>query len=323
MASKKPTINKIKLSLLTLAIFIFSSLILVGITQVKNFSQNSLKSFSSLKFNSENIIPEVKSANKVSSIKLISVNLPEPKFSSKAIYAEDLSTSNVLFQRNIHQRLSPASTTKVMTALIALDYFQPGDILVVPKEALVGGSSMDLQLGEKVTFRSVLYGMMLNSGNDAAYTIAYNYPAGFDSFVLEMNKKAKSLGLKDTNFTNPAGFDTLDHYSSAFDLSLIAKEAIKNPQLARIVSTLETSVLSADNSTSHNLKNLNQLLGEEGILGIKTGFTEKSGENLVGLVERQNKKILTVVLNSEDRFGETRELINWVFQNYRWEMTFN
>src|SRR3989344_1891343 len=260
---------------------------------------------------------------KKSWIEIVDQKIPSPQFTSGSVLAFDLDNNRILYEKNSNNRMSPASTTKIMTALVAMEHYQTGDILVVPAEALVGGSSMGLTPGERLTFRSLLYGMLLNSGNDAAYTLAMNYPDGFSAFVARMNQKASELGLKNTSFENPAGFDGANHYSSAQDLAKIAKEAIKNPQLAKIFSTKEASVISYDQSKSHPLKNLNKLLGEDGITGIKTGFTEKSGENLVGLVERNGHMVLTVVLSSSDRFGETKNLIDWIYQNFTWNLRSN
>lgn len=265
------------------------------------------------------IIPEVAGVEKIPEIKLIDLPSILPELTSKAVLAIDYETEQILYKKNITSRLSPASTTKIMTALVAIEYFKPADILTVTEGALVGGSTMGLRVGENLTFRSLLYGMMLNSGNDAAYTIAINYPGGFNVFLDEMNKKAKLLGLRNTHFQNPAGFDNEAHYSSAEDLLTIAKLAMKNNQFAKVVSTKETSVISWDKSNAHELKNLNKLLSIEGVLGVKTGFTEKSGENFVGLVERNGHKVMTVVLDSEDRFGESKKLMDWIFQNYVWQ----
>ncbi len=249
---------------------------------------------------------------------IVSQNITPPQLSAKAAIALDLDTGEILFEKNIYGRMSPASTTKIMTALVAQDYYKSADILTVYPEAQVGGSVMGLNNGERLTFRSLLYGMLLNSGNDAAFTIALNYPGGLNNFVGEMNKKAKDLNLADTNFQNPAGFDNPNHYSSAYDLSQIAKAAIEHPLLSRVVATKETSIVSWDKSKEYNLKNLNQLLSEEGVLGIKTGFTQNAGESFVGLVERKNHKVITVVLNSQDRFAETKLLMDWVYKNYNW-----
>lgn len=251
-------------------------------------------------------------------LQIVSASIAPPVFSSNVVLAKDFETGKILFAKNETQRVPPASTTKIMTALVAADFFKPADILTVPEKALVGGSSMGLSVGEKLTFRSLLYGMLLNSGNDAAYTIALNFPGGLGAFINKMNEKVVSLGLVDTHFQNPAGFDNPNHYSSAVDLATIARLAVLNPQLARIVSTKQTEILSTDKSKAHVLKNLNKLLLEEGVLGIKTGTTENAGENLVGLIEKNNHKILTVVLGSNDRFNESKRLIDWTYQNYTW-----
>lgn len=243
-----------------------------------------------------------------------------PQFSAGAVLAEDLVTGRILYQKNGDQRMSPASTTKIMTALVSVEHFQPADVLTVMPEDMVGGSTMGLVVGEKLTYRGLLYGMLLNSGNDAAYTIASNYPGGLKGFVIAMNQKVAELELANTHFENPAGFDGPNHYSSAIDLARIAQEVVKNPTLSRVVSTSDSLVASIDNTHTHSLKNINQLLGKDGIIGVKTGYTEKAGENLVGLVDRENHKVLTVILNSQARFEETKNLMDWVYRNFTWKV---
>jgi serine-type D-Ala-D-Ala carboxypeptidase (penicillin-binding protein 5/6) len=251
-------------------------------------------------------------------VNILNNNIIPPVLNSRAVIAIDAETGKVLFEKNAHERLSPASTTKIMTALVAKSHFRAGDVLRVTQESLVGGSTMGLSLGEEMSFRSLLYGMMLNSGNDAAFTVASNYPGGVFAFVQKMNEKVAELELADTHFQNPAGFDNQYHYSSAFDLAHIAKVAVDDPQISRIVSTKDTDVMSWDKAHRHELSNLNKLLGQDGVIGIKTGTTDLAGESLVGLVERDGHKVITVVLNSPDRFFETRELIDWVYSNYKW-----
>ena len=256
---------------------------------------------------------------------VIDKQLKRPEFGAGAVIAVDLQTNKILYDKNIHNRMAPASTTKIMTALVSSQHFAPGDSLYVVPSAMVGGSTMGLSVGEKLTFRSLLYGMLLNSGNDAAYTIAANYPGGMPAFIAQMNKKVEQLNLNDTHFDNPAGFDYPTHFSSAYDLAIIAQQAILDPQLARVVSTkdtfvsdLEEGATSAAKLRTHYLRNLNKLLAEDGVIGIKTGTTEKAGESFVGLVERGGNRVLTVVLNSPDRFTETKNLMDWVYQNYSW-----
>lgn len=271
-------------------------------------------------FSSNNIQKEIAGVKKTPVLKVLDIKkIPAPEFTAASVLAKDLETGEILFQKNIDSQLSPASTTKLMTALVALDNYKPDDILTVYDEDLVEGSTMGLNLGERLTFRSLLYGMLLNSGNDAAFTIASNYPGGLDNFVSQMNERARKMNLTNTNFENPAGFDGSAHFSSASDLATLALNFASDPELRRVVSTKETSVTSIDGGQVHYLKNLNKLLGENGVYGIKTGFTEKSGENLVGLVDRDGHKILTVVLNSKDRFGETKALMDWVFITFEWK----
>lgn len=249
----------------------------------------------------------------------VSANLPVPQFSTKAVFIKDLGTDTILYQKDANIPLPIASTTKIATALVASEYFAPNESLTVKEGAKVPGARVGLFQDETLSFRSLLYGMLLNSGNDAAFTIAENYPGGVLSFVSSMNKKAMELNLENTHFTNPAGFDDKNHFSSARDLAKISQEALKNYQLARIFSTKETQVQSLDKKYSHHLSNLNKLLSQvSGVLGIKTGYTTTAKENLVTLVERNGHRVLLVVLGSDDRFGETTRLIDWTYANFRW-----
>lgn len=280
-------------------------LLLVGVVGVMTTS--SLIKLADQPFDS----PQVAGVSKTSLI-ITDNHLTPPHFSSPAVLAMDFDTGQILYQKNAHQRMYPASTTKILTALVAVDHFKDADSLEVTAEALVGGSSMGLKLGEKLTFRSLLYGMLLNSGNDASYTLAINYPGGFEAFVAAMNEKATQMGLADSHFTNPAGFDNPDQYSSTFDLAKIAREAAQNRQIQTVVETKQTDVYN------HNLFNLNKLLNLDGVIGFKTGTTEEAGQNFVGLVERKNHKVITVVLGSQDRFAESKKLMDWVYTNYNW-----
>lgn len=248
----------------------------------------------------------------------LSYGLAAPEILARALVIEDLDSNLILLSKNPSSRIPIASTTKIMTALVACDIYRPNDVLTVPDLSEVPGSTMGLISGETLMVRSLLYGLLLNSGNDAAYALSYNYPGGTLAFVEAMNKKAQTLGLSNTHFDNPAGFDGDGHYSSAIDLAEIAKEANRNSQLQRIFSTKETIVYSSDKIISHYLKNLNKLLILPGVLGMKTGTTPLAKENLVTLVERDNHTILIVLLGSNDRFGETEKLIDWVFANYSW-----
>lgn len=242
-----------------------------------------------------------------------------PNISANGVLIEDFNSGFIFYTKDPNKRLPIASTTKIMTAMVAAAYFKPNEVLTATSTSLANGSSMGLKAGEQITFRSLLYGLLLNSGNDAAFTIAANYPGGVAGFVAAMNKKGQELGLSNTHFDNPAGFDNPNHYSSASDLAKIASLAAQDSQFARVVSTKETIVESLDKEMVHPLKNLNKLLNIPGVLGIKTGFTPQAKENLIGLIERDNHKVLTIVLGSDDRFGETQSLIEWVYSDFTWE----
>lgn len=249
----------------------------------------------------------------------ISKNLPVPPYSARAVLVKDLATGEALYQKDANFSLPIASTTKIMTALVASEYFKQNSVLTVGSSASTPGSKVGLVNGENLTFRALLYGMLLNSGNDAAFTLAENYPGKILGFVSAMNKKALDLNLTNTHFDNPAGFDSPDHYSSADDLAKITEEALKNYQLVRIFATKETSIVSLNKKYTHQLLNLNKLLSSvNGVLGVKTGTTEGAKESLVTLVERSGHKVLLVLLGSEDRFGETTKLIDWTYANFSW-----
>lgn len=322
-AKFRRTIKLIQLTLFSITIFSLS-VVIMGLVMnwTSSASNQPLLAGEQLSLQSLNLpvqIPIDFNRDKPLTVEITSKQIAPPTFGSTAVLAIDYDTGQILYQKNIHQRLAPASTTKVMTALVSIEHFKMGDMLLVYPEDLVEGSTMGLKAGEMLTYRGLLYGMLLNSGNDAAYTIASNYPGGLAAFMNRMNQLVSQLSLKNTHFQNPAGFDAYDHYSSAYDLSVIAKQAVEHPTLARVVATQETLVSTLDQTQEHNLKNLNELLDVPGVIGIKTGFTEKAGENFVGLIERDHHKVITVVLGSSDRFGETKQLMDWVYQNYSWE----
>lgn len=250
-----------------------------------------------------------------------SKSIASPKFTASAVYAQDLDLGFDLFSKDADRKVPIASTTKIMTAIIAEKYYQQDSVLTVPNLPALGvvGSNMGLVTGERINFRSLLYGMLLNSGNDAAFTLAESYPGGLDNFITQMNLETQILKLKNTHFDNPAGFDSPNHYSSAKDLAVITKEALNNNQLTKVFATKETTVTSEDGKIIHQLQNLNILLGKNGVLGVKTGTTPEAKENFVGLVERDGHRVLTVVLGSNDRFGETDNLVDWIFNNYSWD----
>jgi len=242
-----------------------------------------------------------------------------PDLTAQAVLVIDIPSQVVLYQKNQNLRLHPASITKLMTALVALEQYKMEEILTV-KTAIFEGRTMGLVPGEKLTFENLLYGTLVHSANDAAYVLAENYPGGVAKFVQRMNEKGRELSLTETNFANPIGFEEKGHYSSAQDLGRLATYALENPIIAKIVGTPAITVADASFRRFYRLENVNQLLGKvPGVLGVKTGWTENAGECLVSAVSKNGRKVLIVVLASKDRFKETEQLINWVFSNFEWK----
>lgn len=246
-------------------------------------------------------------------------NIPMPQVSGKAAFAFDLVTGEVLLDKNGQEPMLPASTTKMATAMVALQAYQPDDILTVGKLS-VPGQNMGLIEDEKINFLSLLYGLLISSGNDAAEVLAQNYPGGRENFILAMNRLAQNSGFSGTHFVNPTGFDAFLHFSTARELAYLASDALKNPLFAQVVATPEATVTSADGKIKHKLVSTNKLLEKvPGVLGVKTGSTANSGESLVTLIERDGHRVIISVLDSTARFSDTESLIEWIFSNYSWQ----
>lgn len=242
-----------------------------------------------------------------------------PEITAQGIMIVDLPSNIVIYQKNENEKFNPASTTKIITALVAQEHFQLDDILTVGKVEKEG-RTMGLTTGEKLTFESLLYGALVHSANDAALTIAENYPGGVEKFVEAMNKKAADLYLTNTHLANPIGFDDEKMYTTPQDLAKIAKIALDNKLVAKIVGTKSITVSDIDYTRFHTLTNVNELLGKiAGVAGVKTGYTENGGEILISEVKKNNHSVLFVILKSKDRFGETTLLIDWVFRNFAWK----
>lgn len=236
-----------------------------------------------------------------------------PEISAKGAIILDSDSNVVLYSKNPDLRFSTASTTKIMTALTALDYFQLSDELIV-KKATDEGSVLGLREGEKMTFENLLYAMLLPSANDAALTISQNYPGGEKGFLEKMNAKAKNLMLYNTHYLDPAGLEDASDYTTPFDLARLASYAIKNPVFREIVKTKDKYIYDTNGQT-YSVSNLNQLLGNYGVTGIKTGYTQEAGQVLVTSKLEKGKTIIIVVMGSEDRFADTIRLIELVSNN--------
>ncbi len=228
----------------------------------------------------------VKASFKVSPIPYVKNVFINPFITAEGAYIVDLASFTPIFSRNSDKKFLPASTTKVITALTSYDVFKLDDVLTV-KRVLNEGQVAGLVQGEKLTYESLLYGLLVYSGNDVAYVIADNYPSGYDAFVTKMNEKAQSLHMTNSHFMNPAGLDANEQYSTPIDLSLAGRELLKNKELAKIVSTKSITISDIDFKYFHELTNVNKLLGEiPGIGGLKTGYTQEAGENLISFYKK-------------------------------------
>lgn len=210
-----------------------------------------------------------------------------------------------------------ASTTKIMTALIAIENGRLDDIVTVPKEAYgVEGSSMYLMLGEKVSLLDLLYGLMVNSGNDAAIAIAIHIGGNVEGFTELMNKRAEKLGLTNTHFVTPNGLHDKEHYTTAYDLAVIACEAMNNEIFRQLASTSYYTTQTGE--VKRYLKSKNKLLWQyEGSTGIKTGYTKAAGKCLVFSAERDGMETVGVVLNSADIFDDASKILDYGFSSYK------
>lgn len=211
-------------------------------------------------------------------------------------------------------RLPMASTTKIMTALVALDKASPDTVISVPSEAVgIEGSSLYLKAGERFTLRDLLYGLMLRSANDAAVAIACSVGGSLPRFVDMMNEKALELGLVNTHFENPHGLDGDSHYTTARELALITAEAMKNPLFCKITSTYKVTITNSEGD-ARLVVNHNKLLKQySGCFGIKTGFTQRCGRCLVSAAERDGITLVAVTINAPDDWRDHRNMLDFGF----------
>lgn len=241
----------------------------------------------------------------------------EPVVSAKAAIIVDRDSQVVLYSKNPQLRFSMASTTKIMTALTGLEYYQLSDILTI-KRSFVAGSGLQLYPGQQFRFSDLLYAMLLPSANDAAQAIADNYPGGSDAFVNRMNEKAKELHLLNTHFADPTGLEDDGDYTTAVDLARLASYASANKIFTQVTSTKYHTISTVNFGQYYPLTNLNQLLGIDGVNGIKTGTTEGAGEVLVTSTIKNNHTYILVVMNSSNRFYDTTTLLTFIDNNVQY-----
>lgn len=248
-----------------------------------------------------------------------SANLKIPRVSAQAAYFVDIDTGEELFVKNIHQRMEIASLTKIMTAIITLENRTLSDYIAVSEHASrMEPDHMELLSGERLTVEELLDGVFLVSANDAAESLAENVFLDRAQFIMEMNIKAEQLGMKDTLFINPTGLeeDGREQYSSAYDVMLMSRFLVKSfPKVPEITRQPEIDIPQTDSHQDYKLiSGINLLTTYPGVLGLKTGYTPKAGLTLVTLADRGGHEVMGVILNSEDRRGEAKDLLDYSFK---------
>lgn len=250
-----------------------------------------------------------------------------PKISAKAGIVMEVSTGTILAEKNIHEQHYPASTTKLMTALLALENCSLNEIVTFSHDAIfnVEGSSVGIRVGEKITMEDCLYALMLESANEVAYAIAEHIAGSMPAFVTMMNKRAKELGCTNTHFNNPHGLFDKKHYSSAYDLALISKEVLKNPIFRQITSTKMYTIPKTNKSKKPRPINThNQMLplrphAYEGCFGGKTGYTQKARYNLATFAKKDGMELISIIMcenQMSDQYIDTPKLLDFGFKNF-------
>ncbi len=233
----------------------------------------------------------------------------------------DQKTKRILYSKNENLALPMASTTKVMTAITVLQNCDDLDELIQVDDASIGieGTSIYLRKGELITVKDLLYGLMLRSGNDAATALAIHVGGSVSGFADMMNELASKIGAVNSHFMNPHGLDHKEHYTTAYDLALIAGYALNNPIFKEVVSTKSHVIEATNKSDKRYLSNKNRLLSSlDGCCGVKTGFTSKAGRCLVSACERNDRTTVCVVLNCGPMFEESASMLNSSFVDYEY-----
>ncbi len=236
----------------------------------------------------------------------------EPEISAASAIVMNAADGTAVYERRAHERLPMASITKIMTAVAALENADPDTEVAVPDEAVgIEGSSIYLKRGERFTLRELLYALMLESANDASVALAVAVAGSTDAFVRIMNEKAESLGMDGTHFANPNGLPDREHYTTASDFARLTAYALENRDFADIVSTYRYDC-GCRVFINHN----KLLLGYDGCIGVKTGYTKSSGRCLVSAAERDGLRFIAVTLNDPDDWRDHKKLLDLAFSEY-------
>ncbi len=239
---------------------------------------------------------------------------------AKAAAVYDLDSAQFLYQKKADEKMPIASITKIATALVILNGHQLNETITIPKVISLptDGEQVGLKAGEKFSLDEALRAMLISSANDMAESLATWDTGSRGKFITKMNNQAKLWGLKNTHFVNPTGLDENNHYSSASDLITLATILMQNDDFRKIVDTPSYTAKNKDGK-EYVLTNTNKLLGYNYIHGIKTGFTTEAGQTLISFAQKDNHQLLAVVLNSPDRFQESKNMLDWAFANHTWK----
>lgn len=241
---------------------------------------------------------------------------------ARAAIVMDAATKEVLFESDAHKQMAMASITKLMTALIVIERGNLNDAVAVKQaDVIETGSDIDLRSGEQVLLGDLLRATLIKSANDAATAMGRHVGGTEEAFVKMMNEKAEELGLKDTRYMNPHGFDEVGHHSSAYDIALLMAHAMENKTFSDIVKMKECDVAILNSDRVSHVSTTNELLKADDPLieGGKTGFTDEAGESVVLVAKNPaGHRIITVILDSPYRFAEGKRLIDFVYEKYQW-----
>lgn len=234
-----------------------------------------------------------------------------PVIKAAALYLIELKSGRVLLEKNATRRLPPASLTKIMTALVALESAPLQGVVKIDRRALAHRSFLNLQAGEPFLLRDLVTAMLVMSANDACEAVAWHVGGGSDRFVTMMNARARTLGLDDTHFANPCGFDARGHYSTAADLAKLTEHALQVPAISMMVRTVTRDITSVDGKRQILLRSTNELLLDPDVNGVKTGYTSKAGRCLIASMFKDGHRLLLVGLNVQDRWEQATRLLRY------------
>lgn len=239
------------------------------------------------------------------------ISQPRPVIKAAALYMVELKSGRVLLEKNATRRLPPASLTKIMTALVALDAAPLQEVVKIDGRSLVHHSSYNFRSGEEFLLRDLLTAMLVASANDACEAVAWHIGGDEKRFVGMMNERAGKLGLKNTHFANPCGFDAPGHYSTATDLANLTKQALQQPFFSMMVRTLARDITTVDGARKLSLRSTNELLIDPDVNGVKTGYTSKAGRCLIASMFKDRHRLLLVGLNVQDRWEQATRLLRY------------